>query len=176
MSRTLLLDLFDQMEAADAAVWTAALQSVAAAADPALRTYLLHISAVQRSFLDAWKGRPFTIRDRFDDISLAGEFDTTRAYYPEARAFLAAVDEAALTSEIRLPWVPWIEKQFNTTLAATTLGETILQVIIHTAHHRGQANARLRALGVEPPMVDYIAWLWRNRPKPVWAERAESPA
>ena len=45
---------------------------------------------------------------------------------------------------------------------------TVLQVISHSTHHRAQANTRLRMVGAEPPMVDYIAWLWRGRPKPEW--------
>ena len=50
----------------------------------------------------------------------------------------------------------------------TTVGETTLQVPMHTVYHRGQVNARVRALGGEPPLVDYIAWLWLGRPAPEW--------
>ena len=164
----LLLDLFDHMESADAAVWRAALESPSAAADGQLRRYLLHASSVQRAFLDAWKGRPFTFRDNFEATDLNGELAAVRAYYPEARAFIADLEGDALSGTIRLPWVGWIEQQSKQTLAPTTLGETILQVISHSTHHRAQANTRLRTAGVEPPMVDYIAWLWRGRPKPEW--------
>lgn len=164
----LLLDLFDHMESADAAVWKAALNSPRALADAVLRRYLLHASATQRAFLDAWKRRPFVIRDSFDETSLLVEFADVRAYYGEARAFIASVGDAALACDLRLPWVPWIEEHIKETLAMTTLGETVLQLLLHTTHHRGQAVARLRALDVEPPMVDYVAWLWRSRPKPDW--------
>jgi uncharacterized damage-inducible protein DinB len=51
---------------------------------------------------------------------------------------------------------------------STTIGETILQVALHSIYHRGQVNARLRALGQEPPLVDYIAWIWLGRPDPKW--------
>ena len=163
-----LLDLFDHMESADAAVWSAVSTSLSGATDPQLCKYLLHVSSVQRAFLDAWKGRSFTFRDNFDDVHLDAESAAVRAYYPEARAFIADVDAAALAGTIRLPWVGWIEQQLKQTLAPTTLGETVLQVISHSTHHRAQANTRLRALGVEPPMVDYIAWIWRGRPQPAW--------
>ena len=123
---------------------------------------------VQRAFLDAWKGRPFTFRDNFDAVHLDVELPAVRAYYPEARAFIADLDEDALKGTIRLPWACWIERQMKQTLAPITLGETILQVISHSTHHRAQVNTRLRAVGAEPPMVDYIAWLWRGRPKPEW--------
>ncbi len=163
-----LLDLFDHMESADAAVWTAVLASPSGTSDVQLCKYLLHVSCVQRAFLDAWNGRPFTFRNDFDGVHLQAELAAVRAYYPEARAFVAGTDVATLARAIRLPWVDWIEQQTKQTLAATTLGETMLQVISHSTHHRAQANTRLRALGMEPPMVDYIAWIWRSRPQPDW--------
>src|SRR5205085_3464261 len=134
ISNDLLLDLFDHMETADAAVWAAALKHEAALGDPQVRTYLLHISSVQRAFLDAWKARPFAFRDTFDGTTLPGEFAAVRRYYPEARQFLAGLDEAALAGDMRLPWVSWIEQHFQQTLAMTTLGETMLQVFSHTTH------------------------------------------
>lgn len=36
-------------------------------------------------------------------------------------------------------------------------------VVMHSQHHRGQCAARPRALGGEPPTVDFIIWL-KNRP------------
>ena len=173
----LLLDLFDHMQSADAAVWSAALKSPSAAGDAQLCKYLLHASSVQRAFLDAWKGRPFTFRDNFDAVHLDDELVAVRAYYPEARAFITDLDADALGGTMRLPWVGWIEQQSKQTLAPTTLCETILQVISHSTHHRAQANTRLRMVGAEPPMVDYIAWLWRGRPKPEWPSitKVQSP-
>ncbi len=38
---------------------------------------------------------------------------------------------------------------------------------------RGQNATRLRELGGEPPLTDYIAWLWKGRPAPDW-ERASA--
>jgi uncharacterized damage-inducible protein DinB len=135
-----LLDLFDHMESADAAVWTAVLASPSGTSDVQLCKYLLHVSSVQRAFLDAWNGRPFTFRNDFDGVHLQAELAAVRAYYPEARAFVAGTDVATLARAIRLPWVDWIEQQTKQTLAATTLGETMLQVISHSTHHRAQAT------------------------------------
>jgi uncharacterized damage-inducible protein DinB len=39
---------------------------------------------------------------------------------------------------------------------------------MHSHFHRGQNATRLRELGGEPPTTDYIFWLWKGRPKPVW--------
>jgi uncharacterized damage-inducible protein DinB len=34
----------------------------------------------------------------------------------------------------------------------------LVQVVLHSQHHRGQVASRLRALGGTPPTVDYILW------------------
>jgi len=44
----------------------------------------------------------------------------------------------------------------------------MLQVPLHSQYHRGQINARLRAVGGEPPRVDYIVWVWLGRPGAHW--------
>lgn len=168
MTRELLLDLFDHMEWADAQVWSAALPHAPAAADAQLRQYLLHTAGVQKAFLDAWTGQPFVFRPTFDDTSIAAEFPAVRAYYPAARAYLSDVDGARLRTTFNVPWIKWVEQAIKRTPADTTLGETMVQVFLHTTHHRAQASARLRALGAEPPNVDYIAWLWLGRPQPSW--------
>jgi len=42
--------------------------------------------------------------------------------------------------------------------------------------HRGQVAARLREIGGEPPLVDFIAWVRLGRPEPVWPDAVDSPA
>ena len=56
------------------------------------------------------------------------------------------------------------EQQSKQTAGVHTLGESMLQVFLHTQHHRGQVCMRLRELGVVPPTVDFILWLWSGRP------------
>ena len=75
----------------------------------------------------------------------------------------------ALKGEVSMPWVKAFEAQLGRTLSTPTLGETIFQVTSHSTYHRGQVNARLREVGGEPPLVDYIAWIWFGRPEPDWS-------
>ena len=35
-------------------------------------------------------------------------------------------------------------------------------------YHRGQNATRLRELGGEPPLTDFVAWLWKGRPDGKW--------
>jgi uncharacterized damage-inducible protein DinB len=37
-------------------------------------------------------------------------------------------------------------------------GVLLLQALTHSQHHRGQNAARMRELGVNPPMTDYVVW------------------
>jgi len=49
-----------------------------------------------------------------------------------------------------------------------SIGEALTQAAMHSHYHRGQNATRLRELGGEPPMTDYIVWLWKGRPQPAW--------
>lgn len=40
----------------------------------------------------------------------------------------------------------------------------LLQAITHSQHHRAQNAARMRSLGVTPPMTDFILWYAIGRP------------
>jgi uncharacterized damage-inducible protein DinB len=48
------------------------------------------------------------------------------------------------------------------------VAECLLQLALHSAHHRGQVAAWLREAGGEPPLTDFIAWVWMRRPAPTW--------
>jgi len=43
-------------------------------------------------------------------------------------------------------------------------GVILLQALMHGQHHRGQNAARMRAMGVTPPMTDFILWYALGRP------------
>ena len=173
MTIALLRDLFDHMEWADARAWTAVFAHDAGRSDGALREVLMHLHAVQRGFLAAWTGQPFTFRENYADTALEREYPAVRAYYGEARRFLDSVTDTRLVEVMTLPWTHWAEQAIGRPPGPTTLGETILQVFMHSTHHRAQVNARLRAVGGAPPLIDYIAWLWLERPAPEWAVAAD---
>jgi uncharacterized damage-inducible protein DinB len=44
-----------------------------------------------------------------------------------------------------------------------------MQVVLHSTHHRGQIVARVRELGGNPPLVDYIGWIWLGKPAAAWS-------
>ena len=48
--------------------------------------------------------------------------------------------------------------------------ESLVQVAMHTTYHRGQVATQIRALGGEPPLTDFVAWIWIGKPEPSWPE------
>ena len=170
MRSPVLVDLFDHMEWADARLWDTALKAPDALGDETLKWLMLHLHGVQKAFLDVWTSQPFAFRNDYSDTTLEAELASVREYYPRGRQFVKSLSDAQLSAPLVLPWSTWIKQAIGRPPGPVTLGETILQAITHSGHHRAQANARLRALGAEPPIIDYIAWLWLERPAPTWPE------
>jgi uncharacterized damage-inducible protein DinB len=173
-SREELVGLAAHMEWADALVWSTVLQSHAARADDKIRTWLHHVHTVQRVFTSAWRGQPLQLTDVASFEGPPALAAWGRAGLADVRAFLATADAAALARTIEMPWAKHVATA-GRPIPHPTLAETALHLSIHTAHHRGQATARLRELGAEPPLVDYIAWLWKGRPDPLWPRNVAAP-
>ena len=94
--------------------------------------------------------------------------------HAESNRFLGTVDASMLKDVVEMPWARSLEAQLGRPIVMPTLGETVQQVASHSTYHRGQINARLREVGGQPPLVDYIAWIWFGRPAPNWAPAATS--
>ena len=165
-SKDAIRDLFHHMEWADEEVWRAVLPCDGACADATIQGLLLHLHVVQRAFLAVWTGRTLTFPDPAEFGSIADLHAWTATYYAEARAFIAAVDHDALSRLVVMPWASELAKELGRQPESPTLAETMFQVTSHSTYHRGQVNSRLRAVGGQPPLVDYIAWIWFGRPSP----------
>jgi len=171
----LLRELIRHMEWADAEVWRAVMAREAAANDARVRNLLTHLHVVQRLFLILWTKQPLDPARRQPEFATAADLLAwARTYYGEANHFLDALDENRLKEEVPMPWAKALEAQIGRPAVMPTLGETIQQVSSHSTYHRGQINARLREVGGEPPLVDYIAWIWLGRPTPNWASAPTS--
>jgi len=162
-----LKDLYGHMEWADALVWKAVFASESARDDKKLNDYLYHLHLVQRAFLRAWRGEPRDLAyPTFTEaISL---MLWARSYYREAAAHFETLTDESIATPMQLPWADIVERELGRAPESISVGEMMLQVPLHSQYHRGQVNARLRAVGGEPPRVDYIVWVWLGRPKPVW--------
>jgi uncharacterized damage-inducible protein DinB len=169
-------DQFRQMEWADALVWGAVLASEPAHADETLRAKLHHLHLVQRGFLAIWQGAFARSSEqelmewarRGSDLRGTELMAWGRSYHGEAQQYLTDLPGDALSQPVMLPWADLAATTLGKILVAPTLVETLFQVTTHSTHHRGQINARLRELGAEPPLVDFIAWVWLGKPAAQW--------
>lgn len=167
-----LIELNRHMEWADAMVWQVALAHQPAARDGRLRNLLLHVHNVQRAFLHVWTAEPlsFPSPDDFPDIASVRRW--SHPVYEASRRFIASLDANALERPVVMPWAEETARRTGVAVHHPTLAETIFQVTSHSTYHRGQVNVRLRELGAEPPLVDFIAWIWFGKPAPLWQEAA----
>jgi uncharacterized damage-inducible protein DinB len=161
--------LFQHAEWADALVWNVALSVGQEDAD--LKERLYHVHVVQWAYLWVWRGEPIAPPAIDTFASLGAVRDWARRFYQELPSYLAGLPVDSAEREVRLPWADRLVERFGTARPATWV-ETVLQVNLHGTYHRGQVNTRLRALGAEPPLTDFIAWVWMGRPAPSWVNHA----
>jgi uncharacterized damage-inducible protein DinB len=122
---------------------------------------------VQRAFLNVWCKLPHT-QNAGSDLNLKELAPWGRDYHVLASEYFASLTETDLDEAVVLPWGKFLTSSLGRDPEVPSLGETIVQVAAHSTYHRGQVNVRLRELGEEPPLTDYIAWLWFGKPSPEW--------
>lgn len=157
--------LLAHAEWADALIWKSVL--AAGAEDADLREKLHHLHMVQEQYLRIWRQRPVHPPDLASFPTLAALGDWARGFYRELPSFLDSLLPGAAAQEVRLPWADHLAERFEVA-RPVTWAETVLQVVMHSGYHRGQVARRLRELGAEPPLTDFIAWIWMGRPAADW--------
>jgi len=164
---SLLLDQFRHMGWADALVLSTISGNPVAASDDCILAKLRHLHVVQKIFLDVWLARSLDPRVA-DDLDLRALCAFARGVHQESMRYLGSLSAAELESVVELPWSKTATAKLGFEVAAHTLADALVQVPQHSAYHRGQVAARLRELGLDPPMTDFIAWIWRHKPEAAW--------
>jgi uncharacterized damage-inducible protein DinB len=159
--------LLSHAEWADALVWKAAL--ACGSEDGELRAGLHHLHMVQWAYLHIWRAEQVKPRELSSFPTLATIRGWAREYYRELPSYLGAVSAADLKRDVRFPWAERLVHRFGGARPATW-GESVVQVAMHSSYHRGQVARRLRELGGEPPLSDFLAWIWMDRPEADWGE------
>ena len=126
-----------------------------------MRTRVGHIIGVQGAFMSIFKGEqpggpPGGAPPTYDELKTRAE--TTHA---NLREFAESLDSEKLSQTMHIPWFPEPP-------CVITLGEALVQVAMHTQHHRGQGMTRLKDFGGQPKNVDWIIWLWQKKPAARW--------
>jgi uncharacterized damage-inducible protein DinB len=168
MNRAEFRSLLAHMEWADAHSWRAVRALPSAQSDDRLKWLFHHIHLVQSVYLQAWRGDPFVVTELTSYPDLAAIEAWARPYYPAVSQFVDTVDASRFDEAVDFPWSALIAEQFGKVLPAT-LSESAWQVLSHTTYHRGQIAIRIRELGGQPPLVDFLVWVWGGRPAPQWA-------
>jgi uncharacterized damage-inducible protein DinB len=167
MDRKELRDLLTHMEWADGQTWRVVRTLPAAQSDERLKWLLHHSHLVQSIYLQAWRGDPFQLTELKAYSDLAAIESWARLFYPNASAFAETMDESRFSEPVDFPWSAMIVEKFGKALPAT-LSESVWQVLSHSTYHRGQIATRIRELGGEPPLVDFLYWVWAGKPAPEW--------
>ena len=127
-----------------------------------LRRRVGHIIGVQHGFLSVLRGEapgfpPEGPPPTYDELK-------TRAVacHKGLREFVAGLTPETMARTVRIPWFP-------DPPCIITAGESLTQAAMHSQHHRGQCMTRLKDFGGEPKNVDFIIWLWKQRPEARWS-------
>ena len=166
--KEMLIDLFDHMSWGDSVVWKAVLEHSISSSDEKIKKLFYHLHRVQFAFLTLWKGEKLDL-PKIENFALSSSIMKWGSSFSQqaAKVFLEIEDDK-LDKIVDIPWSSLVEKKFNKSIKAVTLGEQMMQVAMHSQYHRAQINSRLRELGNEPPMVDFILWVWLGKPKDGW--------
>jgi uncharacterized damage-inducible protein DinB len=145
--------LFAHMAWADTTLLKAVAAHDGAFSDDEVRKWLHHVVFVQRFFLSLCQQRAFDMeRERQVPATLDELEQRFEEAHADGAAYTACPDEAELAHTITFP-VPAF-KDFH-----PSVRDALMQVAMHSEHHRAQVAMRLRALGGAPPMTDYILWV-----------------
>jgi uncharacterized damage-inducible protein DinB len=128
-----------------------------------MRRRVGHIIGVQQGFLSILSseppGRPpppDAPPPSFDDLKKRAE-----SCHAGLLDYVASLQPEGLSPTVRIPWFP-------DPPCIITIAEALVQAAMHTQHHRGQCMTRLKDFGGEPKNVDWIIWLWKQKPKGRW--------
>lgn len=160
--------MYGHMEWADAKIWRAIKKLPAEEVEAQMKERLFHIHFTQHAFRQVWEGETFKRMksDQFESVDAI--YDWAQTYYPKINAFIETLEDEAMKQPMNMPWAGYFGRGMGIEVADTTLGETMLQVACHSIHHRAQLNMQIRSLDQEPPLIDYIVWLWSGQPAAEW--------
>ena len=156
----MLRALFRHEAWADAEQWRALAAHPSALANPDIFDRLNHINMVQRGYLMVVRTQPVDLAELRKPMQDLGALQQSfRRYHQEVADFLKGLSPEALHAKPKIDWAPTFQP---------TTQEALLQMVMHSQHHRGQNALRLRELGGTPPMTDFLIWVGKGYPEPAW--------
>jgi uncharacterized damage-inducible protein DinB len=115
-----------------------------------LRRTLLHIWAGESVWLARWQGKAETPwPDEGERVSVATLAERFRETWKQRTKWLDALPETELAQAI-------VYRDSKGTRYSAALGDMMLQLCLHSHHHRAQAVNMIRCVGGTPPELDYM--------------------
>jgi uncharacterized damage-inducible protein DinB len=153
----MLRDLIDHKNYANAALLNAIAENDQASADTELRDLLHHIILANRFWIALLADQPFDVNK---ESRVPESLQAIAALYRETHErevqWISCLQNPDVDRKVVTPFIP--DRSFS-------LAQAVMQVCLHSHGHRAQCTAKLRALGGNPPPMDFIAWL-KDRPAP----------
>jgi len=155
---------------ADGKIWQTVLTLPQVQDHERMKKLLHHLHITQRAFYQIWSGLPMELprRKEFNNVNELAELAFKNVEL--LQSFISGLKEKDLEKIIKIPWSEHSEKHLGIKAADTNLVETMFQVLEHSTYHRGQVNSLIRSLDADPPLVDYIVWIWKGKPPANWPE------
>ncbi len=169
----ILIELLKHMEWADSVAWNSIINFPSAGNDYRLKEILFHYHRVQQVYLQIWNKQAINGTYNYNQESSKSILNKVIRYYSNLNKFIDNIDKYDLDRIIIVPWADNLTKILGKPPEKVNLTETVLQVAVHSSHHRGQVNKRLRELGGEPKTIDLVAWGWMGKPKADWKNKKE---
>mgnify|MGYP001069261082 CR=1 FL=1 len=153
-------DLMAHLNWADAVFYRAWGKAAEALEDEDLRRRAYHAVYVQEAFYKLLRGeavaRPQDTLPAYSELKERAQAGTTKL-----QLLAGELTAEGIARPISVPW-------FQSPPCVISVREALVQVAMHSQHHRGQNIARLKQIGGEPKNVDWIIWLWKGKPEGVW--------
>ena len=124
-----------------------------------------HLHSVQHAYLCIWKEESLNHFQKIKFDKLNEIYEWAVDYHNKYRVFISNLDKNKLYQEIKIPWTGQLRRKLGKPPGSSSLIQTIYQVIMHSTYHRGQINKEIRRIGGEPPLTDFIYWIWSGKPE-----------
>lgn len=151
----LLIELYQHQAWADAEHWKVFDAHPNALEDEIIRKRIHHIYQAQKAFLLICQKKVLDRQLLTEIQNMSVLKNKIEANHKEAIEFIKNISDEQLGEMVNIPW-------FKDPPVNITVEQALMQAAMHSQHHRAQNAARMRELGIEPPLTDYIVWLWKK--------------
>jgi uncharacterized damage-inducible protein DinB len=122
-----------------------------------------HVVLVQNAFHDVLRNNETQLPKSDRPLPGLVELKTfCKNNHEQLKKLISELNQSDLERAVEIRWFP-------DRPAVLTPAEALMQVLLHTQHHRAQNLTRLQALGGKRIVIDWISWIWKGKPEAQWS-------